>query len=99
MSILLFDLEKKARHIENLKSRLDNCEKEQKKMSEEVNVQECESPCTISRTESTDLISLSEMESKNEELKEEKEMLSRQLENLSETLKKCQKSELKSKEK
>ena len=59
---------------------------------------ECESPCTISRTESTDLISLSEMESKNEELKEEKEILSRQLENLTETLNKCQKSELKSKE-
>jgi len=93
------NMEKKARHIENLKSRLDNCEKEQKKMSEKVNIQECESPCTISRTESTDLISLSEMEGKNEELKDEKEMLSRQLENLSETLKKCQKSELKSKEK
>lgn len=62
--------------------------------SEEVKVQqECESPCTISMTEKTDLISLSELESNNQELKEENEMLSRQMENLSETLNKCKKLE------
>jgi len=91
------NMEKKARRIENLQSRLDNCEKEQKEMmdtSEEVKVQqECESPCTISMTEKTDLISLSELETNNQELKEENEMLSRQMENLSETLNKCKKLE------
>ena len=46
--------------------------------SEEVKVQqECESPCTISMTEKTDLISLSELENNNQELKEENEMLSK----------------------
>ena len=47
---------------------------------------ECESPCTISRTENPDLISLSELQSNNDKLKEENEALSRQLENLSESL-------------
>ena len=68
--------------------------------SEEVKIQqECESPCTISRTESTDLISLSEAESNNQQLREENEMLARQLETLSETLNKCQnlESEVKTK--
>ena len=62
--------------------------------------QECESPCTISRTETTDLISLSEVESNNQQLKEENEMLSRQLESLAETLNKCQnlESEVKTEE-
>ena len=44
-------------------------------------------------TEKTDLISLSELETNNQELKEENEMLSRQMENLSETLNKCKKLE------
>ena len=47
---------------------------------------ECESPCTISRTENPDLISLSELQNNNDKLKEENEALSRQLENLSESL-------------
>ena len=47
---------------------------------------ECESPCTISRTENPDLITLSELQNNNDKLKEENEALSRQLENLSETL-------------
>lgn len=51
---------------------------------------ECESPCTISRTENPDLISLSELENNNEKLQDENEMLSRQLEDLSETLNKFQ---------
>ena len=81
---LPFHLEKKARRIENLQSRLDNCERDQKEMVE------CESPCTISRTENPDLISLSELENNNEKLQDENEMLSRQLEDLSETLNKFQ---------
>ena len=80
-------LEKKARHIENLQSRLENCEREQKDMVE------CESPCTISRTDNPDLISFSELENNNEKLKDENEMLSRQLEDLSETLNKFQNPE------
>ena len=70
--------------------------------SEDVKIQqECESPCTISRTETTDLISLGEVESNNQQLKEENEMLSSQLEDLTETLNKCQnlESESKTKEK
>ena len=47
---------------------------------------ECESPCTISRTENPDLISLSELQNNNDKLKDENEALSRQLENLSESL-------------
>ena len=87
-------LEKKARHIENLQSRLENCEREQKDMVE------CESPCTISRTDNPDLISFSELENNNEKLKDENEMLSRQLGDLSETLNKFQnpESEVKTKE-
>merc|ERR1712141_653387 len=88
------NMEKKARHIENLQSRLENCEREQMDMVE------CESPCTISRTDNPDLISLSELENNNEKLKDENEMLSRQLEDLSETLNKFQnpESEVKTKE-
>ena len=47
---------------------------------------ECESPCTISRTENPDLISLSELQNNNDKLKDENEALSRKLENLSESL-------------
>jgi len=67
-------MEKKSRHIENLQSRLDDCEKEQKEIlnkSEEVKMQECESPCTISRNENNDLITLSDVQNKNEKLKDE----------------------------
>ena len=92
-----FIIEKKARDIEDLQSRLDNCEKEQQEVlnkSKEVKVQkECESPCTISRNEKNDLIALSDVENKNEKLKIENEKLSTDVENLKISLDKCENPE------
>ena len=102
MEIISFYLEKKSRHIENLQSRLDDCEKEQKEIlnkSEEVKMQECESPCTISRNENNDLITLSDVQNKNEKLKDENESLSQRLETVSESLKKCENPETQTKKK
>lgn len=77
--------------MEDLKSRLDNCEREEKKVPIE---RRCESPCTISRNESNDLIALSDVQNKNEKLKSENKKLSQELQNLEKSLNNCENPEL-----
>ena len=50
----------------------------------------CDSPCTISRNENNDLITLSDVQNKNQILNLENERLSKELDNLEKSLKKCE---------
>ena len=50
----------------------------------------CESPCTISRNDNNDLITLSDVQNKNQKLNSENERLSKELENLEKSLRKCE---------
>lgn len=96
------NLDKKSRDIEDLQSKLNVCEGEQKqrlerKTEEETKIpQNCESPCTISRNTANDFITSGE----NKELKEatdnlkiDNEILNKKIENLESSLAECQNKE------
>jgi len=93
------NLDKKARILQELETRLQQCEAAQEERrnrqndeDEDVTVK-CESPCTISKLASNDLISV-EKETQTEEveaLKLENDILSKKLENVEDALVLCEK--------
>ena len=91
-------LDKKARVLTELETRLKQCEAAQEERrnrqnDEDVTVLECESPCTISKLASNDLISMDQETQTGEQveaLKLENEILSKKLENVGESLALCE---------
>jgi len=81
------NLEKKARVVEDLQTKLSNCQTEQTERGDRKQEKNCESPCTISKNTVNDFIQNGE---KDENLKTENEILSKQVENLEQSLKQCQ---------
>jgi len=92
-------LDKKARVLQELETRLEQCEaaheerrNRQSDDDEDITVK-CESPCTISKLASNDLISMdrdSQTEEQTEALKLENKILSKKLENVEESLTSCE---------
>eukprot|EP00090_Calanus_glacialis_P031584 TRINITY_DN5244_c0_g1_i2.p1 TRINITY_DN5244_c0_g1~~TRINITY_DN5244_c0_g1_i2.p1 ORF type:complete len:424 (-),score=136.06 TRINITY_DN5244_c0_g1_i2:92-1201(-) len=93
-------LDKKARVLTELETRLKQCEAAQEERrngqnyeDEDVTVKECESPCTISKLASNDLISMDQETQSGEQveaLKLENDILSKKLENVEEYLVLCE---------
>jgi len=91
-------LEKKARVLSELETRLEQCEAAQEERTnrknnedEDITILKCDSPCTISKLASNDLISIDTKTEENmEALKVENKILSKKLENIGESLTLCQ---------
>ena len=91
-------LDKKARVLKELENRLEQCEAahtehEKKEKEEAVALKECESPCTISKLASNDLILMQKDKENAEALKLENEILNKKLENISNSLQLCEEKE------
>merc|ERR1712241_81348 len=91
-------LEKKARDIESLQTKLDVCQTEQrarvdrKSVTDEGNIvqKNCESPCTISKNSANDLITSVDPK-EDSDLRFGSEVLTKKIENLEASLSECQK--------
>merc|ERR1719310_162758 len=96
------NLDKKSRDIEDLQTKLNVCESEQKKRLERKTEEEtkipknCESPCTISRNTANDFITSGEnkeLKEVTDNLKNDNDMLNKKIENLESSLAECQNKE------
>merc|ERR1712241_1514235 len=91
-------LEKKARDIESLQTKLDVCQTEQraradrKSVTDEENIvqKNCEFPCTISKNSANDLITSVDPKEESD-LRFGSEVLTKKIENLEASLSECQK--------